>query len=274
MRLNLIMAVAIVFSLVTCKNSKTEPVASAKHEHGAGEEQHFHHEDCSEVHWSHKKGEDGPENWKNLCPGFADCGGKAQSPINIITENAVNEDKLSNLVINYSTSPTEIINNGHTVQFNISGDHTLTVGDKVYELIQFHYHAHSEHAINGEYYPIEVHFVHKYSDDDLAVVGIMFTPGEEYEVFNKNIDSLPGVGEAYNPDYLLDLSHLNESKPSYYYYKGSLTTPPCTEIVNWIVLKDPIEASESQITRLAEILHNDFRPEMPLNDRTVYKFEE
>lgn len=270
--INLILIAAVLFTFSACKNAgykTTETDETTEHELKAETEK-----DCSEVHWTHKDDSHGPENWKDLCPGYADCGGNAQSPINIVSANTKKEDKLTNFEIKYTTSPTRIINNGHTVQFNIEGNNKLILGDKEYDLLQFHYHAHSEHAIDGEYYPLEVHFVHKYADNDLAVIGIMISEGKEYNVFNKNIDSLPDVGGAYSPDYTLDLTHLNGEKPAYFYYKGSLTTPPCSEIVNWIVLKNPIEASKEQIATLSEILHNNYRPEMPLNERTVYEFGE
>ncbi|PKP31140.1 MAG: carbonic anhydrase [Bacteroidetes bacterium HGW-Bacteroidetes-17] len=228
--------------------------------------------DCNEVHWSHATGESGPENWKNLCDGYTACGGVAQSPINFVTNTIEKSDSLSPLNIIYKSSKTDIINNGHTVQFNTSGDNTLLLGNKEYELKQFHFHAMSEHTVDGYHYPIEVHFVHRHSDTDYAVLGIMYEEGEENPLLTDYLNNFPESKGEFTSDKTIDLSKLYPADLGYYYYSGSLTTPPCSEIVSWYVLKTPLQASKTQIDKFSKILNNNYRPVMPLNDRKVYGY--
>ncbi len=221
------------------------------------------------VYWNHKKGENGPENWKNLCAAFADCGGKVQSPVDIELKKVKPCKDLKKLEFDYKKSKVHISNNGHTVQFNITGNNTLKIKDKVYKLLQFHYHAMSEHTINGKHFPLEVHFVHKYSNTDFAVVGVMFVKGKENALFKKYLDKFPTEKGKYASDETLDLASLLPKIKSYYNYNGSLTTPPCSEVVSWYVLSKPIEASKQQLEKFAEILHSNFRPVQPLNGRKI-----
>lgn len=230
--------------------------------------------DCKDVHWSHHEGDDGPENWKNLCDDFAQCGGKSQSPIDINSESALKENDLAKPEFDYENSKTNIINNGHTVQFNIDGENTVKLNGKNYKLLQFHYHALSEHTIDGEYSPLEVHFVHKHSDTDFAVIGVMYVEGEENELFKKYLDKFPLKNAAYNSDDMIDIFEILPENKSYYYYSGSLTTPPCSEVVNWYVLKNPIEASKNQIEEFSEILHANYRPIQELNGREIKFYQE
>ncbi len=221
------------------------------------------------VYWNHKKGENGPENWKNLCATFADCGGKVQSPVNIALKNVKPCKDLKKLEFDYKSSKIYISNTGHTVQFNITGENTLKIKDKVYKLLQFHFHAMSEHTINGKHFPLEVHFVHKYSNTDFAVVGAMFIKGKENALLKKYLDKFPTEKGKYSSDETLDLSSLLPKMKSYYNYNGSLTTPPCSEVVSWYVLSKPIEASKQQLEQFAKILHSNFRPVQPLNGRQI-----
>lgn len=261
--------VVLAFLLFSCNNSKIEEKSTSTNSH---EVSHEKKQDCTDVHWSHHEGEEGPEHWKDLCDGFAACGGQSQSPINIVTSEVTNTTTLTQLNINYVSTPVDIINNGHTVQFNVSGNNTITLGDKEYKLLQFHYHAESEHTIDGSHYPIEVHFVNQYSDSDYSVVGIMFEEGATNELFSEYLEYFPERKGEYTSGKILDLAKLLPKNLNYYYYNGSLTTPPCSEVVNWYVLKTPIKASKEQIEKFAGILHHNFRPVMPLNDRKVLSY--
>lgn len=265
-------ALAIILTACNSPQKKTEEKTIDVHESATTEEAHGEKKsDCNDVHWSHHEGHDGPENWMNLCDGFNACGGQAQSPINIVSSKAVANETLKAIEINYSVSSVDIINNGHTVQFNMHGDNSFTIDDKKYDLLQFHYHASSEHTIDGNYYPLEVHFVHKHSDTDYAVIGIMFEAGEENELFAKYLAHFPAEKGSYSADDELNLADLLPDNLSYYYYPGSLTTPPCSEVVNWYVLQKPLTASDSQIEKFSQILNHNFRPVMPLNERILYK---
>jgi len=226
-------------------------------------------QDCKDVHWTHHHGKNGPEDWQNLCEEFAACGGKQQSPIDIATD-AVEEDAgLRALQFHYGTSKAHIVNNGHTVQFNVDGEHTVRLNGKTYTLLQFHYHAPSEHTFNGEHFPLEVHFVHKYADDDLAVLGVMFVEGDENAFLKEYLDIIPAKKGEVKSDRLIELLGLFPQNKSYFNYSGSLTTPPCSEVVNWYVLQHPVEASKEQLVRFATILNNNYRPVQPLNERKV-----
>ena len=233
-----------------------------------------HKKDCKDVHWTHHKGENGPENWKNLCDGFSDCGGKSQSPINIVTQDVVKSKDLKALKFNYGKSKIDIINNEHSVQFNVNGKNIVNLNGKDYKLLQFHYHSLSEHTINGKHFPLEVHFVHKHSDTDFAVLGIMFIEGKENKLFKKYLNKFPTEKGEYKTEETIDLLSLFPENKDYYYYNGSFTTPPCSEIVSWYVLKNPIEASTEQIEKFSKILNNNYRPILPINNREIKVFDE
>ncbi len=265
----LAMATALTM-LVSCNTAKQKN--EMKSEQKKETPEHAKKKDCSDVHWSHHKGEHGPENWENLCEGFSACGGDAQSPIDI-SETQPNES-LNPIGFNYGKTKTSIINNGHTVQFNVDEGSTIVIDDKKYDLLQFHYHATSEHTYNGNYYPLEVHFVHKHSDTDLAVVGIMYDKGEANELFSRFLKHFPKEKGEYNSDELIDLSKILPKDKSYYHYSGSLTTPPCSEVVSWFMLQKPLKASQDQIDNFSKILDKNFRPIQKTNGRKVYSFTE
>jgi len=229
--------------------------------------------DCKNVHFGYENNEEGPENWKNLCEEFSACGGQAQSPINIETNNYKKSDKLQAINFQYNTSNVDIINNGHTVQFNVTGDNKIKFNNKNYKLLQFHFHSLSEHTIDGKHYPAEIHFVHKNNDKDYAVISVLIKEGKENELLKKYLDKFPSKNGNFKTDEKLDLNKLLPKEKNYYYYKGSLTTPPCSEVVSWYLMKSPIEASKEQIQKLSQILHNNYRPVQNLNGRKVYAFD-
>jgi len=132
----------------------------------------------------------------------------------------------------------------------------------------------SEHTIDGKHSPIEVHFVHKYSDTDFAVIGVMYIEGKENELLKKYLDKFPMVKGEFKSEEMIDLIKILPNNKSYYYYNGSLTTPPCTEVVNWYILKNPIEASKEQIEKFSKILHDNYRPIQALNGREIKQYLE
>lgn len=267
---NLLLVLAGIFfiSLTSCKTEKKEDVKE-EDETKQEEVKKEIKKDCKDVKWSFHKGENGPENWVNLCEGFASCGGKSQSPINIETANAEASEDLKEPTFSYATSKVDIVNGSNTVKFNVSGENSVNLNGKDYKLLQFHFHALSEHTIDGKRYPIEVHFVHKHSDTDFAVIGAMYKEGKENKLFAKYLSNFPTTNGEYKADEEFDLLSILPKGKAYYNYSGSLTTPPCSEVVNWHVLKEPIEASKEQIEAFSKILDNNYRPVMPLNDRKV-----
>lgn len=224
-------------------------------------------------HWSYE-GETSPEHWAEI-EKESDCAGRKQSPINIIDVNTV-EDTLSNnklkLLYNDRTIITEVENNGHSIEFKFELGDSISFRNDIYHLLQIHFHEPSEHTINGIRYPIEIHFVHKSNLDKLTVISILGKEGEESELFEFFESFLPlEVNTAKEIQRAANISALYSKNDSFYYYNGSLTTPPCSENVNWIVFKEPIVMSEDQVLTLQKNMPlNNYRNEQPINGRKVY----
>ncbi|MGG8497298.1 carbonic anhydrase [Tenacibaculum sp. TC6] len=230
----------------------------------------------SDCHFEYE-GELGPDHWANLCSGvWSDCAGNTQSPVNIVTSNTRENDDLDELYLGYKNSYVSILNNGHTVQFTYSPGSYSYLNGKKYELKQFHFHTESEHTVNGKHYPMEVHFVHKdVNSSNLAVVGVFFVEGRENKVLAQFMNTIPThAGDTYDSNYIYNAKEFfrysdEDTFEEYYTYGGSLTTPPCSEIVTWYVLKEPLQASASQIENIRNAEHENNRPTQPLNGRVV-----
>lgn len=230
------------------------------------------------VHWGYG-GETGPDRWSSLTPVYALCGeGKSQSPINIVesvaqTAASWNFDyKTTSLRIAHNEHMEEIIDNGHTIQVTVDEGSTFTFDDKPYELKQFHFHTPSEHTLDGKHAPMEMHMVHQNQDGSLAVVGILFSEGDApNENFAKIVANLPNSKgeEKHLEDIRLELDvHLPDHNYAYHYL-GSLTTPPCSEGVQWLVLQQPIVLTKDQIAEFSKRIGPNNRPTQQVNDRTV-----
>lgn len=243
--------VVIALTILACKSDKTDIPTS-----------------CDGVHWSHNGSEDGQDKWPDLCTGFSACGDENQSPVNIT--GVVTDASLPDLHFSYSTTSTEIENNGHAIEFSCDEGSSLSIGSLQYELLQFHYHAKSEHQLNGQYYPLEVHFVHRASDTDFAVVGVFFEAGEENDLFSEFLAHFPVEKGTYTDTTAIDLASLLPENKSFYHYSGSLTTPPCSEVVQWYVLKEALTASPEQLAQFEGILKNNYRNVQALNGRQIY----
>ncbi len=228
-------------------------------------------DDCADVHWTYR-GKEAPKHWADLCPTFSECDGKAQSPIDI--SKAVHDSKLVPIQFDYYPTTTNIVNNGHTIQFNVKKGSTISINHKDYELLQFHFHALSEHTIGGKHYPLEVHFVHKYNDEELAVVGVMLTEGRENDLLTKYLKKFPKEAHtSFRSGSKFEIADLLPNNRSYFHYGGSLTTPPCSEVVSWYVLRTAITASKKQIKQLSKMLYHNYRPTNPLNGRVISFYE-
>lgn len=223
--------------------------------------------DGSPAHWEYT-GEDGPSHWATLDSHYESCGkGQHQSPINIT--QAV-KSTLPALEFHYSDSSPTIINNGHTVQVNLPAGNTLTVGDQTYELVQFHFHTPSEEAINGKHTAMVAHFVHKNAAGALGVVAVLLQVGKANSAFGPIFEHLPRPHEKISvDDLMLKLADLLPKNLGYYAFEGSLTTPPCSEGVSWMVLKEPVTLSAGQIKAFRQVIHANARPIQPLNDRVI-----
>ncbi|MEK6531308.1 MAG: carbonic anhydrase [Deltaproteobacteria bacterium] len=218
-------------------------------------------------HWGYE-GDHGPSHWGGMSKDFEACsGGKAQSPIDIA---GVEEKDLADIEISYKTSKLNIINNGHTVQVNYDSGSSIKIDGKQYQLVQFHFHDPSEHTVGGKFSPMEVHFVHKDAKGDLAVIGVMINAGKEnaaYKDIWANLPQKEGAEQKINAT--INATDLLPASRVFYRYAGSLTTPPCTEGVDWSVLKSPIEMSEAQIDAFKAIVKGNNRPVQSMHGRKI-----
>lgn len=225
------------------------------------------------VHWGYK-GEGGPRHWGDLAPENISCKiGKNQSPIDLRDKAGVGTTGLPQLDIHYRDVPLKILNNGHTLQVNYPLGSYIQVGGHRYELLQFHFHTPSEHKKEGFNYPMEVHLVHKDGDGNLAVMGVIFQEGEENPQIETLLTHLPkeiGKQEIHR-NLTLNPVMFVPGNTEFYKYSGSLTTPPCSEGVYWMVFKHPIEASAEQIEKMNEVMGENARPTQEINSRAVLK---
>ena len=226
---------------------------------------------ADETQWGYD-GDQGPERWSALAPEYLLCGeGKAQSPIDI--RDAVDADLVA-IEFHYGETANKIFNNGHTIQVDIDPGSHIVYNGIAYDLLQFHFHAPSEHTIDGEAAALEIHFVHKdRNSNNLAVVGILLSEGDsQNEAYAPIFDRLPadvGAPEATGEPLALDT--LLPEAQGYYTYQGSLTTPPCSEVVRWLLLDTPLELSTEQIAAFTAIYDANARPVQLLGKRDLLR---
>lgn len=219
------------------------------------------------THWSYS-GEEGPENWAKLTPEFGACDGRNQTPINL---TGFIEAALIPIKISYQPGGNEIVNNGHTVQVNYAAGSSITVDGIQFDLKQFHFHAPSENHINGKSYAMEAHLVHADREGNIAVIALMFEEGGENKALSKIWKSMPQNGGEKNAlPAPFDIAQLLPSNHDHYRFNGSLTTPPCTEGVRWLVIKKPLSVSKEQVAAFSHIMHHpNNRPLQPVGARLV-----
>lgn len=223
-----------------------------------------------DVHWSYA-GENGPQAWGKLKPDFNVCAlGKRQSPINI-EETGTLQGPAEPLRFNYLPSSGSVVNNGHTIQVDLYGDNTLTVRDSTYKLVQFHFHHPSEEQVNYRGFAMVAHLVHKNAEGQLAVVAVLLDPGVANTLIHKVWTYMPlDTGDRVRmPTGLIDMNELLPKDQRYYQFMGSLTTPPCTEGVLWLVLKQTTPVSREQIKLFSQLFPHNARPVQAVNGRPV-----
>lgn len=222
-----------------------------------------------DVHWGYE-GELGPAAWATLDSDYALCAtGRQQSPINLPGEP---EPTLADVTFDYRESAVHIRNNGHTIQVDYDGGSRIEIDGQPYELIQFHFHAPSEHTVADESYPIELHLVHQSpADESLAVVGVFVEEGAENAAFAPVWSHLPPeeTEGAIATGATVNATGLLPTERTLYRYRGSLTTPHCDEGVIWSVMSAPIRMSASQIAAFTDIFSGNNRPLQPLLDQEV-----
>lgn len=220
------------------------------------------------AHWEYE-GKSGPAYWGKLHADYATCGvGRKQSPIDI---TATVKEKLAPIEFSYQPSALRIVNNGHTVQVNYADGSSIKVGADSYQLVQFHVHTPSEEQVNGKDYDMVVHFVHKNTAGQLAVVGLLFEKGPDNAALAPIVANLPKQAgpEQGVAGVSVDAAKLLPASKGYYTFEGSLTTPPCSEGVRWLVLKTPVSASAAQLAAIEAVVHHNARPVQPLHGRVV-----
>jgi len=219
------------------------------------------------ISWGYS-GNTGPDHWAELSPEFVACAGKNQSSVNL---TGVVDADLKPIDFSYVSAPAEVVNNGHTVQVNTPARSKIVVDGTVFELKQFHFHAPGENRIKGQSYPLEAHLVHADKGGNLAVVAVMIEGGKANEVLAQAWAKMPQkagaktrVEAAISPEALLPANR------DYYRFNGSLTVPPCTEGVRWLVMKEVVPASNEQIEAFTKVMgHANNRPLQPINARVV-----
>jgi len=223
---------------------------------------------ANKVHWTYE-GKEGPENWAKLSPEFTACEiGRNQSPINIENTMSASLKPIRGI---QKFPAKDISNNGHTVQVNFKEGNMLVLDSTAYQMKQVHFHAPSENRIHDKSFPLEAHFVHSDSKGNLTVIGVMFKEGAANLGLAKLWAQIPNKEDE--PVVLKNRvipSELMPENRSYYRYSGSLTTPPCTEGVRWIIMKTPMTASKEQIEAFKHAInHSNNRPVQALNGRLI-----
>lgn len=214
----------------------------------------------------------GPTHWAELDPAYvlARVGG-SQSPVDIVPADAIAAD-LPALSIAGHTRILHLVNNGHTVEAVCPNGASFRFLDRDYVLRQFHFHAPSEHTIEGRHAEVELHFVFADGEGHLAVIGVLFEEGaaEHPEIAGLLTDqSIAEPGSEADMDTPLDVTDFLPASRDYYTYDGSLTTPPATEGVRWFVLKEALHLTRAQIEAVDHVYFSNNRPTQPLNARFV-----
>lgn len=234
----------------------------------------------AEPHWTHEEQlhwgalEDVTETEIPFMFPYAECSiGRHQSPVDLAAN--VKKEKRNRLKIKYPDDMPVFFNSGHAVQVNTSSDYRgqLRVEKEAYPLVQLHFHEPSEHAINGERFPAELHFVHVKENGKIAVLGVLIQEGNENNADLQSIlDNMPQTPEEQNVDSGVKISLralLPKNKKDFYSLAGSLTTPPCSEGVDWYVLANPITISAAQLEQLKSFYADNARHVQDYNGRVV-----
>lgn len=218
--------------------------------------------------WTYE-GAKGPAHWGELNPDYGTCHtGKFQSPIDI--RESVNAE-LAPLNLHYHSAAETLVNNGHTLQVTVQEHEEVELDGQQFVLQQYHFHTPSENLIGGKTFPLEAHFVHSSKNNELLVVAVMFNIGAENEALSPLLAATSDkIGEVVVLNQAMNIRSLFPENLHYYRFSGSLTTPPCTEGLRWVVLKEPVTLSQSQLEKFQHALqHANNRPVQPLNGRLI-----
>ena len=219
------------------------------------------------AHWSYE-GDTGPAGWAQLRPEYSACGsGLRQSPIDIRDGIKVELDAVQ---FDYRPSSFRVIDNGHTVQVNVAAGNTIEITGKRYELVQFHFHRPSEERIDGKPFDMVVHLMHKGTDGRQAVVAVLLDRGSAQPIVQAVWNNLPlEKGDEVAARSPIDLNALLPTDRRYYTYMGSLSEPPCSEGVLWMVMKTPVQVSPEQIGIFSRLYPMNARPVQSASGRLI-----
>jgi carbonic anhydrase len=218
-------------------------------------------------HWTYEH----PEQWGKLDPAYSVCSrGSNQSPIDLGNSEAAD---LPALRIDYKAVPLQITDNGHTIQVDYSLGSTLTAGDHVYTLRQFHFHHPAEERISGKSFPLDAHLVHTDAEGHIAVVAVLFELGDRNPLIDSMWKNIPTEKEKPTKvaSVVVQAEKLLPRERDYSTFSGSLTTPPCTEGVTWYVLQKHMTISSGQLDAFAKLYPENARPIQPSNGRHVLR---
>jgi carbonic anhydrase len=217
--------------------------------------------------WSYE-GETGPANWSKINSDWVKCGtGNRQSPIDLRDGIKVNLEQIS---FDYHPSSFSEVNNGHTIQVTVGGGNFITVGNSVYELQEFHFHRPSEEKINGKGTEMVIHLVHRSAEGKVAIVAVLLERGQPHRLMQTIWDNLPlEKFDSVSPSIVIDPTDALPERRDYFTYMGSLTEPPCTEGVLWMVFKQPMQASPAQMALFSRLYPLNARPVQPTAGRMV-----
>ncbi len=221
-------------------------------------------------HWTYE-GEGGPSEWASIGEENQACGiGKIQSPINLDGHVIASSGELPEF--HYGQSELKWKNNGHTLQADVQGDNFVQMGNKKFNLLQFHFHTPSEHLLKSKHFPLEMHMVHRSEDGELAVLGWFVEEGPD-QLFKTFWHDLPSTeGESSAHEMHINLEKFSPVGQTLLTYQGSLTTPPCSEGVNWMVAKAPIAMNRNQISEFQNLFPMNARPAQEIGDRHLQSF--
>lgn len=219
------------------------------------------------AHWSYD-GEGGPASWGSMKPEFAACSsGKRQSPIDIRDGIKVQLDPVQ---FEYKPSSFRVVDSGHTIQVNVAAGNAIEVMGRRFELLQFHFHRPSEERIDGRQFDMVAHLVHKDLEGRLAVIAVLLDRGSAQPLVQTIWNNLPlEKGDEVAARGTIDLNALLPPERSYFTYMGSLTTPPCSEGVLWMVMKQPVPISPDQIAIFSRLYPMNARPIQSASGRLV-----
>jgi len=219
------------------------------------------------THWSYE-GEFGPANWSKINSAWGKCGtGQRQSPIDIRDGMKVD---LEQITVDYHPSSFSELDNGHTIEVRVGGGNFINVGNQTYELQQFHFHRPSEERINGKGAEMVMHLVHRSAEGKLAVIAVLLERGQPHGLIQTIWNNLPlEKHEVVSPSIVIDPNEALPASREYYTYMGSLSTPPCTENVLWLVMKQRMQASPAQMALFSRLYPFNARPVQPTNGRVI-----